>query len=169
MRFVRSIWLDAGLRFVYIVVSNCFFKKGVSELFSEETQFQVGIVCVMYKSLGGRLRSMDVSGFEGKSKIICDDSIMMFNAHHPGVFPQLSMDVNPLDEYDDSTCCSKYSHNIGCFTYGPVLSLLSGITAVVGCVGCPFAFCGGLIVTEKSCLVNSNTIHWMRAAPCFGT
>ena len=123
-------------------------------------------MCVMYKSLGGRLRSMDVSGFEGKSKIICDDSIMMFNAHHPGVFPQLSMDVNPQDTYDDSTCCSKYSHNIGCFTYGPVLSLLSGITAVVGC---PLGYCGCCFITRISRRVNSNTIHWMRAAPCFGT
>ena len=50
--------------------------------FALNVRFVCSIVCVMYKSLGGRLRSMDVSGFEGKSKILCDDSIMMFNVEY---------------------------------------------------------------------------------------
>jgi hypothetical protein len=114
---------------------------------------------------------MDVSGFDGKCKALCENS-MMFNAEHSGWFPLISTEPYPQflkevlhgDTYDDSTCCLKYSHNIGCFTYGPLIALFSCIS---GCVCCPFAVCC-VPVTKVSTIVFGNTWHWMYSAPCLG-
>ncbi len=101
-----------------------------------------------------------MSIFDGKYKVLCENS-MVFNAEHSGLYPQLFKNIDKGDTYNDSTDCAKHSHNIGCFTYGPVILLLCGVSSVAFCPLICICPCHG-----GSSRMVKNTFHWMRAAPC---